>query len=104
MLRFFVLLLLAANGFFYAWSHGHLSQWGLVASSQQESFRLKEQIEPERIVIRQGDKAMQPALVPTPAPAPITTHHCERTAIATNDHCDDTTRISSNNLFNRGHF
>jgi hypothetical protein len=69
MLRLFVLLLLAANGFFYAWSNGHLSQWGLVASSQRESFRLKEQIEPERIVIRQGDKAMQPSPVPMPAPA-----------------------------------
>jgi hypothetical protein len=82
MLRLFVLLLLAANGFFYAWSNGYLSQWGWVASSQRETFRLNEQIEPERIVIRQTEKAMaqtatmtvaansQPAS-PTPAPAAV---------------------------------
>lgn len=59
MLRFIVLLLLVANGFFYAWSNGYLSQWGWAAKSQRETFRLKEQIEPERIVVRQKDKLTQ---------------------------------------------
>jgi hypothetical protein len=81
MLRLFVLLLLAANGFFYAWSNGYLSQWGWVASSQRETFRLNEQIEPERIVIRQTEKATSQTATmavaantqptsPTPTPAP----------------------------------
>jgi hypothetical protein len=65
MLRFIVLLLLAANGFFYAWSNGHLSQWGWAASTQRESFRLNEQIEPERINIRQAAKSSSPASTPT---------------------------------------
>jgi hypothetical protein len=84
MLRFIVLLLLLANGFFYAWSTGYLSQWGWVASSQRETFRLKEQIEPERIVVRQNDKVTQtitpdallattPAYVPAPVTQTITT-------------------------------
>ncbi len=61
MLRFIVLLLLVANGFFYAWSNGFLSQWGWAAKSQRETFRLNEQIEPERIVIRPNDKLTQTA-------------------------------------------
>jgi hypothetical protein len=59
MLRFIVLLLLAANGFFYAWSNGYLSQWGWATKSQRETFRLNEQIEPDRIVVRQNDKLTQ---------------------------------------------
>jgi hypothetical protein len=55
MLRLFALLLLVANGLFFAWSSGLLSQWGLASSSKNESFRLKEQIEPERIVIKPKD-------------------------------------------------
>lgn len=73
MLRFIVLLLLVANGVFYAWSNGYLSQWGWVASSQRESFRLNEQIEPERIVVRQNDKATQttaPEALPEAVQAP----------------------------------
>jgi hypothetical protein len=82
MLRFFVLLLLAANGFFYAWSNGYLSQWGWAAKSQRETFRLNEQIEPERMVVRQNDKVSQttsPDAVPVTfqtaasVPAPVTT-------------------------------
>lgn len=65
MLRSFALLLLVANGFFYAWSNGHLSQWGWVASSQRETFRLNEQIEPERIVVRQTGTST--TLMPTPS-------------------------------------
>jgi hypothetical protein len=87
MLRFIVLLLLVANGFFYAWSNGYLSQWGWAAKSQRETFRLNEQIEPERIVVRQNDKLTQTtapdalhstvqtlttATTPAFAPAPVT--------------------------------
>lgn len=62
MLRFIVLLLLVANGLFYAWSNGYLSQWGWGASSQREPFRLNEQIEPGRVVVRQVDASAAPAM------------------------------------------
>ena len=70
MLRLFVLLLLVANGFFYAWSNGYLSQWGWVASTQRESFRLNEQIEPDRIIVRPADKKPPPATI-TPISATV---------------------------------
>jgi hypothetical protein len=57
MLRLFALLLLVANGAFFAWSNGYLSPWGFASASKNESFRVNEQIEPERIVIRQKDAA-----------------------------------------------
>jgi hypothetical protein len=57
LLRFFVFALLAANGLFFAWSHGHLSSWGLAKPSQNEPHRIAEQIEPERIVIRPTNSA-----------------------------------------------
>ena len=85
MLRFLVLLLLVVNGFFYAWSNGNLNQWGWAAKSQRETFRLNEQIEPERIVVRPNDKLAQTTSpesisvtfqtatsAPTSAPAPTT--------------------------------
>lgn len=65
MLRFIVLLLLIANGLFFAWSKGYLSQWGLALTAQHESFRLQEQIEPERLVIRQMDTAAIQAPIAT---------------------------------------
>lgn len=69
MLRLFALLLLVANGLFFAWSSGLLSQWGLASSSKNESFRLKEQIEPERIVIKFKDAPQSPAPTNTPQAA-----------------------------------
>ena len=69
MLRLFALLLLIANGLFFAWSNGYLSSWGLTSASKNESFRVNEQIEPERIVIRQKDAPATNNL-PTPAPTP----------------------------------
>ena len=76
MLRVFALLLLIANGLFFAWSNGYLSSWGLTSASKNESFRVNEQIEPERIVIRQKDAPATnnlPALVPTPASRTVAT-------------------------------
>jgi hypothetical protein len=69
MLRLFVLLLLAANGLFFAWSNGYLAQWGFVSATRNESFRLAEQIEPERMVIKQNNVA--PITPATTATAPI---------------------------------
>ncbi len=73
LLRFFVFALLAANGLFYAWSHGRLSAWGLAKPTQSEPHRVTEQIEPERIVIRPTHiTATAPAPAPTPAAPTVT--------------------------------
>jgi hypothetical protein len=63
MLRLFVLFLLIANGLFFAWSNGYLSLWGFASVSKNETFRLKEQIEPERIAIKPKNAPQ----APTPA-------------------------------------
>lgn len=47
MLRFFVLLLLLANGAYFAWSQGHLASFGLAPAQQTEPQRLQAQIKPE---------------------------------------------------------
>ena len=60
MLRLFALLLLVANGLFFAWSNGYLSSWGFASASKNESFRLNEQIEPDRIVIKQKEAPLPP--------------------------------------------
>lgn len=74
MLRLFVLLLLLANGLFFAWSKGYLSQWGFAAASKNEPFRMAEQIAPERIVIKQKDAPSAPPVTNSlPAPAPTQT-------------------------------
>jgi hypothetical protein len=76
MLRLLVLLLLIANGLFFAWSKGYLSAWGFTPTSKSESFRLNEQIEPERIAIKNKNVAVATAAVTAsklPAPAPSQT-------------------------------
>jgi hypothetical protein len=88
MLRLFALLLLVANGLFFAWSNGYLSSWGLTSASKNESFRVNEQIEPERIVIRQKDAPATnnlPALTPTPALRTVAT--TPQTPIAATTSC-----------------
>lgn len=88
MLRLFALLLLVANGLFFAWSNGYLGSWGFASASKNESFRVNEQIEPERIVIRQKDASTAPNAssnlpAPAPAPTPVTTPPQTQIAAAT---------------------
>lgn len=78
MLRLFVLLLLVTNGLFFAWSKGYLSQFGFVSAAKNESFRLTEQIEPERIVIKQNAVTTAPPATnklsaPATTQAPVAT-------------------------------
>jgi zona occludens toxin (predicted ATPase) len=76
MLRLFALLLLLANGVFFAWSNSYLSPWGFAPASNHESFRLTEQIEPDRMVVKQNDAAPKPTVTntaSTTAPAPVAT-------------------------------
>jgi hypothetical protein len=49
MLRLFVLLLLLANGVYFAWSQGYLSSLGLLPYTPGEAERLNRQIKPEAI-------------------------------------------------------
>lgn len=49
MLRLIVLLLLLANGGFYAWSQGLLLPWGVGPAQQSEPQRLQQQIHPEAV-------------------------------------------------------
>lgn len=51
MLRLIVLLLVLANGTYFAWSHGLLRAYGWAPAEQSEPQRLKQQIRPEAIRI-----------------------------------------------------
>lgn len=74
MLRFVAILLLLANIGYYAWTQGHLAEWGLAPESQSEPQRLQQQIQPQALRIV-GEKpvaapaAPPPVATPTPAPA-----------------------------------
>jgi hypothetical protein len=59
MLRLAVLLLLLANGLYYAWAGGLLLQWGLGPLPQTEPHRLAEQIRPGVIRVLSPDEARQ---------------------------------------------
>ena len=57
MLRLIVLLLLLANGAFYAWSRGLLVAWGIAPVTQSEPQRLTQQIRPEALRLLSADEA-----------------------------------------------
>lgn len=67
MLKLLILLLLLANGAYYAWSHGALAQFGLAPTHQAEPERLQQQVQPELLLVTPA--ASTPAPAPTPAPA-----------------------------------
>jgi hypothetical protein len=54
MLRSFVLLLLLANGVFFAWSQGYLAAYGYAPAAPNEPQRLAQQIKPENIQLLQA--------------------------------------------------
>jgi hypothetical protein len=72
MLRFFVILLLLANGAYYAWSRGHLALLGLAPVSQSEPGRMQAQIKPEalRLLGSNEVRRMEVAAVAPPPAAP----------------------------------
>jgi hypothetical protein len=49
MLRLLVLLLILANGLYFAWSHGHLAFAGLQPAQVGEPQRLEQQIKPQAV-------------------------------------------------------
>lgn len=69
MLRFLVLLLLLANGAYFAWEAGHLAGLGLAPSNQTEPQRLPAQIKPEAIRLLNSTEAKRvEALASAPPP------------------------------------
>lgn len=56
MLRFLVLVLLLANGVFYAWSQGLLKAYGFAPAEVSEPQRLAQQIRPENIRVLRADE------------------------------------------------
>lgn len=57
MLRIVVLLLVLANGAYYAWAQGLLRVWGLAPTQQSEPHRLTQQLRPEALRILGSDEA-----------------------------------------------
>lgn len=69
MLRFFVLLLLLANGIYFVWSRSHLASFGLAPSNQTEPQRLQAQIKPDAIRLLNVTEAKRmEALASAPPP------------------------------------
>ena len=94
MLRFLVLVLLLANGAYFAWSQGFLRTQGLGPLQESEPQRLAQQIQPEAVRIltpeetRHG-RAGAPANTPADAPTCLQTgvldeaHAAQVRAVAT---------------------
>jgi hypothetical protein len=57
MLRLIVLLLLLANGTYFAWSQGLLLSWGFGPAQQSEPQRLEQQVRPEALRLVGRDEA-----------------------------------------------
>ncbi len=70
MLRLIVLLLLLANGGFYAWSQGLLLPWGVGPTQQSEPQRVQQQIRPEAVRILPPQELSQLETQVAQAPRP----------------------------------
>ncbi len=68
MLRFLVLLLILANGAYYAWSQGYLASIGFDPAVQTEPHRLQTQIKPEAIRLLSPQEAKRVELLAAAAP------------------------------------
>ena len=70
MLRLIVLLLLLANGGFYAWSQGLLLPWGVGPTQQSEPQRVQQQIQPEtvRVLPAQDLRQLETQVAQAPRP------------------------------------
>lgn len=71
MLRLAVIVLLLANAGYYAWSQGHLRQWGYGPEQQAEPQRMDQQLRPETLHILRANPGKASA-APASAPAAAT--------------------------------
>jgi hypothetical protein len=70
MLRLLVLVLLLANGAYFAWAQGLLSAWGVAPVQQSEPQRLAQQIRPEAVRVLLPDEVRRlEAAAAAPKPA-----------------------------------
>jgi BirA family biotin operon repressor/biotin-[acetyl-CoA-carboxylase] ligase len=74
MLRLIVLLLLLANGLYFAWSHGLLQAYGLAPVQQAEPQRLSQQLHPERVRLLGADEVRRLDAPTAQASAATATH------------------------------
>jgi hypothetical protein len=71
MLRLFVLLLLLANGIYFAWSQGHLRAWDFAPAQQTEPQRIAQQLRPENVrILKAGEASRAEVAPPVAAPPP----------------------------------
>jgi cell division protein FtsN len=70
MLRLIILLLLLANGGFYAWSQGLLLPWGVGPTQQAEPQRLQQQVHPESVRVLRADELRRVEAAAAQAPRP----------------------------------
>lgn len=70
MLRLLVLVLVLANGAYFAWSQGLLLAWGYGPAQQAEPQRLAQQIRPESLRLLSADDARRAETATPPAPRP----------------------------------
>jgi hypothetical protein len=73
MLRLIVLVLLLANGVYYAWSQGLLRAYGFAPTPQSEPQRVTQQIRPEALRILTADETRR---VEAPLSAPVRPPEC----------------------------
>ncbi|MGE0498237.1 MAG: SPOR domain-containing protein [Ramlibacter sp.] len=73
MLRLVTLLLLLANGLYFAWAQGLLQSWGAAPVQQSEPQRLGQQIRPEAVRLLGADEARR---VETAAPGAVRPPEC----------------------------
>jgi hypothetical protein len=66
MLRAVILLLVLANGVYYAWTQGLLLPWGLAPAQQEEPYRVTQQIRPDAVRVLPLDEGRQLDTGPKP--------------------------------------
>ncbi len=98
MLRFLVILLLLANGVYFAWSRGHLTVLGLAPVSQSEPARMQAQIKPEAVrPLGSSEVRRIEAAAAAPAPAPAKPPECLQSALLS-DKLAQTVRAAAEGL------
>ncbi|MBF6631503.1 MAG: SPOR domain-containing protein [Comamonas sp.] len=74
MLRFTLLVLLLANGGYFAWSHGWMASLGWMPQVQSEPHRLQQQVRPDVVRLVEASSPVvappESALPATPPPTP----------------------------------
>lgn len=98
MLRLAVIVLLLANAGYYAWSQGHLRDWGYGPQEQAEPQRMNQQIRPETLQILRVNPSKTSA-APVAAPAPAFGANANATASAASTAASDSAECLQAGVF-----